>query len=326
MKILHTADWHIGKSLYKRSLEAEFNLFFEWLVDLIEVEQVDVLIVAGDIFDLANPSHHHKTLYYDMLFKIQNLDVQIVITAGNHDSPTLLEGPKSLIHLLKIHVVGHGHQADEQIIHISSEKGDVTILAVPYLRDSHLGITSQGLSYEEKVKATRDALVNHYLNLSSQAKSLYPDTPIIGMGHLYVQGASTSDSEREIHIGHQAAVSVSTLESICDYLALGHIHRPQQLNKSNTVCYSGSPIPLSFSERSDQKSVQLIVVDEGHIATIQKVDIPTFRSLVRIKGPLADVKKQLGKFVGMRLSTIAYNLPGRSQYCSLHRWISRSKI
>lgn len=294
MKILHTADWHIGKTLYKQSLVPNIKLFFDWLLDTIKEKDIDLLLVSGDIFDLANPSNADKEIYYNLLHQLHILKVACVITAGNHDSPSLLEGPKKLIERLGIHIIGHGGVREDQLIHIKGEDSTaVNIIAVPYLRDSDIARPQGGLSYEERITALRDGIIAHYKSLKELADAKYPDSLNIAMGHLYIQGASLSDSERDIHIGNQAGLSVQHLDELYDYIALGHIHRPQKLNKEGNIRYSGSPIPLSFSERKDEKEVVILTLEDNKITDISSIKTPSFSPLVRIKDSLENIKTKL---------------------------------
>jgi len=296
MKILHTADWHIGKTLYKQELNEQIRLFFEWLIGVIQSEKVDVLLVSGDIFDLANPSNADKKMYYRMLHRLNALSITCIITAGNHDSPSLIEGPKDLLDELDIHVIGHGSPIERQLMCVTSSDGEKAhFLAVPFLRPGDIDMKQSGLSYTDKVSSLRDGIVAHYQSLCQMAQDQDSSLPVLAMGHLYIQGVSLASkrSERDIHIGNLAGLSVDSLDGMFDYIALGHIHRPQQLNKSGTIRYAGSPVALSFSERKDEKQVILIDVVAGTIADIRPMPVPIFRSLSRVSGTLIEVKESL---------------------------------
>jgi len=299
MKILHTADWHIGKTLYKQPLHEEIQLFFLWMLDTIEKEQIDIIVVSGDIFDLANPSNADKETFYHVLHQIISRDIQCVITAGNHDSPSLLEGPKDLLNELNIHIIGHGSPIDRQLLTLQAKDAtSAHILAVPFLRPGDITKPSGGLSYEEKVGAVRQGIVDHYQTLHKLAKAKDPSIPVIAMGHLYMQGVSLSEnrSERDIHIGNLAGLTVNNLVGLFDYVALGHIHRPQKLNKEGSIRYSGSPIALSFSERKDEKAVLIIETSDQGVSDIRSLEVPVFRPLVRIEGTLAEIEESLSTY------------------------------
>ncbi len=295
MKILHTADWHIGKSLYKHDLYEDILLFFDALVDIIVREQVEVLLVSGDVFDLANPSNTDKEIYYQFLTRLTSLHINTIITAGNHDSARMLEAPKELLKHLHIHVVGSADSFENQVIPLLDKQQNekACILAIPYLRDRDIRQITSGEKYQDKVEATRVGLVNHYKSILAYAQKAGHRGPFIAMGHLYMQGAHVSDSEREIQIGNTAGIAVEQFSQLFDYMALGHIHRPQKLNKEGTIRYSGSPISLSFSERKDDKVVILLELKENKIDQIKTLSLEKNRDLIRISGSLDHIKHSL---------------------------------
>lgn len=297
MKILHTADWHIGKSLYKFPLYEDMELFFEELIEVIENKKIDVIIVAGDIFDLANPSNKDKEIYFKILAKLMLLRLKIVITAGNHDSARMIEGPAELLKYLNIHVVGQGQDIEKQIIPIfldeSPQIPEVIILAVPFLRDRDVVNSSAGDSTENKITALKNGIINHYDQLISTTKTRFPKIPILAMGHLYLQGASASESEREIQMGTLDGISVHDFASEADYVALGHIHRPQKLHPEGKIRYSGSPIALSFSEREDEKQLIILEIKDHKVFNVETFKLQKYRYLKRFSGTLEDVKAQI---------------------------------
>lgn len=295
MKILHTADWHIGKSLYKHALYEDIQLFFSELISIIDEEAVDVLLVSGDIFDLANPSNKDKEVYYSFLTTLISKNIQVVITAGNHDSVRMLEAPKALLKQLNVHIVGNGLDLESQIIPFSKGSVHINVLAVPYLKDRDIRKSRSGESYDDAVTALREGIKNHYEKLVQIAKKGKECNYIIGMGHLYVQGSSLSDSEREIQIGNLAGVQATELDTGMDYLALGHIHRPQVLTQDGRIQYSGSPIALSFSERKDEKRVVLIDLSDSSV-TINHRSLTKYRMLSRLSGTVDEIKTQLNSF------------------------------
>ncbi len=294
MKILHTADWHIGKRLHKHDLSADFELFIDWLIGLVEKEEVEVLLISGDVFDLANPSSEARTAYYRALVKLQSVNCQIILTGGNHDSPAVLNAPREILKSLNIHVVG-GMPADsaECLIPLKnkSEITEVVIAAIPYLRDADLRSANEEIGYESRVEAVREGIARIFRNVAEVCAEKYPDVSALAMGHLFAAGASTSDSERDIQIGNEASFEASRFGSYFKYIALGHIHRPQQVRAQVPVYYSGSPIPLSFSERADHKRVLLIDTESGFEP--RSIDVPPFRRLKRISGSLHDVRSRL---------------------------------
>lgn len=296
MKILHTADWHIGKVLHKQSLQAEMLLFFDWLIALIQKEQIDVLLVSGDIFDLANPGAKDREVYYKLLSQLIPLNIQIVITGGNHDGIGVINAPKELLTSLNISVVGGAQEElSDEIIEIKNEKNEtcLVVAAVPFLRDKDLRSLQKDRQYKSRTESIKAGIKNHYQQLAKICKEKYPNIPSIAMGHLYAKGVSSSDSEREIHIGNAAAIEASIFPDHFDYIALGHIHRPQIIDKNEFIRYSGSPISLSFSEKADKKGVLLIESINGKLETPRFIEVPKQRELKKFSGDLETIKLKL---------------------------------
>lgn len=296
MKILHTADWHIGKRLHKHDLSQDFTLFIEWLIDFIQKEQIRVILISGDIFDLANPSSEARRAYYSALTNLNQLKCKVILTGGNHDSPAVLNGPKELLESMDIHVIGKlPSNLEDCIIPINDNNGEVVsvIAALPFLRDPDVRNASDDFSFDNRVRSIREGIANIFSSAAELCQEKYPNVPAIAMGHLYAAGVSTSESERDIQIGNLASFEATNFGDYFSYVALGHIHKPQQLKASIPIFFSGSPIPLSFSEREDQKRLLVIETDSFDVRSI---DIPTFRQLKKLSGSLDELKIKLDTF------------------------------
>ena len=293
MKILHTADWHIGVRLHKYDLKEDFNLFLHWLIDLIREREIELLLVSGDIFDSSNPSAEARAQYYNALISLKNLNCKIILTGGNHDSPSMLNAPREILHALDIHVVGGIHKdMKDNIIPIQKDGNtELIIAAIPFLRDADLRRANEGETYEDRLEIIQKGIENTYRLAQEFCAAKYCDIPLIGLGHLYTAGAQTSESEREIQLGNQAMFQTARFGNGFDYIALGHIHKPQKINGVTPTYYSGSPYPLSFSERNDQKRILLIDTENGFDP--ESIDIPQFRKLIRISGNLEEIEFKL---------------------------------
>ncbi len=299
MKILHTADWHIGKVLHRHPLRDELKLFFDWLYMFIQKEKVDLLLISGDIFDLANPSAEDKSMYYNFLRRLNQLHIKVIITGGNHDSVGFLNAPAEVLDVLNITIIGGATEnIEDEIISINDNDGkpQLSIAAVPFLRDKDLRNAETDQQYENRAEAIREGIKNHYLKIAQLIEDKYPSCPSIAMGHLYVAGSELSESERDIHIGNSGAVGSDIFSTHYDYVALGHIHRPQVINDNKMIRYSGSPIALSFSEHKDEKQVVLIELKDGKLQEPEVIKVPKFRMLKRFKGNLEKIKKELTEF------------------------------
>ena len=294
MKILHTADWHIGKKLHKHDLYPDFDLFINWLCNCIKENKIELLLISGDVFDLANPSSEARKQYYRSLLKLRNLDCKIILTGGNHDSPAMLDAPGEILKELEMHVVGSlREKMEECIIPVPGKTGEIELVvaAIPYLRDADLRTATDGDTYEDRLEAIRMGIQNTFLNAAEVCKTRFPNIPALAMGHLYAAGVETSESERDIQIGNQAAFQASQFGDFYSYIALGHIHKPQKVNGLVPTYYSGSPIPLSFSERQDKKRVLIIDTEKSWIP--ESIPIPIFRRLLKITGTLLELNQKL---------------------------------
>ncbi|MDD2563094.1 MAG: exonuclease subunit SbcD [Salinivirgaceae bacterium] len=295
LKILHTSDWHIGKRIYRVDLADDHRLFFDWIVEVIVREHIDILLIAGDVFDLSNPSVESRAIYYDILVRLRNINCQVIIVGGNHDSAQVLDAPKELLKALNITVVGGmPNELEGMLMPLKNSKGEVeaVVAAVPYLREADLRMNREDETRSTRLESMRLNILKIYYSLAEKAALQYPKIPLIGMGHLYGIGASISDSERDLNIGNLDAINLETLTKNYSYMALGHIHKPQKLSSTIPALYSGSPIALSFSEHSDPKRVVLLEIEEQGIE-IQNVEVPVFRKLVRLKGSFTEIEQKL---------------------------------
>ncbi len=296
MKILHTADWHIGKQLHKQSLSEEMDLFIEWLLSYIKKEKIDLLLISGDIFDVANPASKDREVYFKFLSILIQLGTRTIITGGNHDSIAVLNAPSVLLGHMGITVIGGAKEnITEEVIEIKNKKGELeaVVVAVPFLRDKDLRRIDPNQNQDRR-EAIREGMKQHYRVLSDHCKAFQKKAPIIAMGHLYAKGATISESERDI--GNQSSINADIFTDVFDYVALGHIHRPQIVAKNEAIRYSGSPIALSFSEKSDEKSLVLIETTKTNIKDTSIVPIPKQRKLVRLSGDYDKIADQLANY------------------------------
>jgi exonuclease SbcD len=282
--------------LYRKEIFEEHRYFFNWLINLIHERNVDVLMIAGDVFDQANPSNEARSLYYEFLKQLIDIKCKVIITGGNHDSPGILNAPRDILRMLDVHIVGNmPENVADEIVELKDGSGELkaVVAAIPYLREPDIhALTLEG-EYEDKRQQVRDAIRKHYDDVAA-ACSAYM-VPVIAMGHLYAAGSSTSDSERLIQMGNQSPVAADDFHETYKYVALGHIHRPQFIAGQKHIRYSGSPVPLSFSERGDRKIVVELNIENGEIAQLDH-EIPVFRKLVRFKGPLEEIKEQVAQY------------------------------
>ncbi|WP_233897602.1 exonuclease SbcCD subunit D C-terminal domain-containing protein [Tenacibaculum piscium] len=289
MKILHTADWHLGHRLHEHSQLEEQTLFLAWIENYISNEKIDLLLISGDVFDNGSPSNQSLAMYYNFLIKLKSTTCsQIIITGGNHDSPGTLNAPKELLNALSIKVVGKATEkiADEVFeININDEK--VLIGAVPYLRDGDIRRAVAGESFDDLTDKYKKALINHYQEIAIESEKINSsNVPVIAMGHLFATGGSVSDSEQNIYVGTLGHIGAQDFPTYFDYVALGHLHRPQIVGENDKIRYSGSPNILSFSELNYDKKIIVLEISANKISNIEDVIIPNFREFYKLKGSM----------------------------------------
>ena len=302
LKLLHTSDWHIGRTLYGRKRYEEFEAFMSWLAETIQQNEIDALLVAGDVFDTSAPSNRAQELYYRFLCRVAASSCRhVVVVAGNHDSPSFLNAPKELLKALDVHVVGSSTSSPEDEVLVLCNEQDapeLIVCAVPYLRDRDIRVAEAGESVEDKERKLIEGIRTHYAAVAALAdqkrEELGVDIPIVGTGHLFTAGGQTVDGDgvRELYVGSLAHVTAGIFPACFNYLALGHLHVPQKVNGSETIRYSGSPLPMGFGEAKQQKSVCQV---EFHstAASVQLIDVPIFQKLERVKGDWEGISNRI---------------------------------
>jgi DNA repair protein SbcD/Mre11 len=303
MKILHTSDWHIGRTLYGRKRYDEHEAFLSWLIETIREERVEVLLIAGDVFDTSVPSNRAQELYYRFLCRVAGSCCRhVVVIAGNHDSPSFLGAPKELLRAMDIHVIGTAStDPGDEILVLQNEmkKPELIVCAAPYLRDRDIRVAEAGETVEDKEKKVIEGIRRHYFELIALAEDTRnklerPALPIVAMGHLFTAGGQTVDGDgvRELYVGSLAHISAGIFPDNLDYLALGHLHVPQKVGGSDVRRYSGSPIPMGFGEARQRKSVCLVEIS-GSGADVRLIDVPVFRKLERIRGDWSSISARI---------------------------------
>lgn len=258
IKILHTADWHLGQTFYNYDRKWEHKAFLDWLIDKTAEIKADVLLICGDVFDNQNPSAEAQSLYYSFLKKITDInpELQIIIIAGNHDSASRLEAPNPLLETMNITVKGlinrdENGEIDFNNLIIPLRKGG-NVLAVPYLRQGDYPSSKEyGLGVE-----------NMYKELYQRVNK--DERPIISLGHLHAINSSINENDRSerIIMGGLDNINLDVFDNEIDYLALGHLHRHQRVGGKENFRYSGSPLPMSFAEKNYKHGVVLVNYDK----------------------------------------------------------------
>ena len=312
MKILHTSDWHLGRMLYGKKRYPEFEAFLNWLIETIKLQEIDILLIAGDVFDTTTPSNYAQELYFQFLSDVaKNTDCQhVVVIGGNHDSPSLLEASKSVLKALNVHVVGAAYESPQDEVIILKNDSSIPqaiICAVPYLRDRDIRKVEASETLDDKNKKLISGIKQHYHAVCQYAKEKQVELckthklehlPMIGMGHLFAAGGKTEvdDGVRELYVGSLAHVDASIFPDYLDYVALGHLHVPQMVAKKEHIRYSGSPIAMGFGEAKQQKQVLMINFEDDN-SIITPITVPCFQPLVSIKGDLEGILASLSQLI-----------------------------
>jgi exonuclease SbcD len=283
MRIIHTSDWHLGRRFEREPLEDDQRAFLAWLAGFVGEHQVDLVIVAGDVYDRSQPAEDAVTLLDRGLDGLRAAGAEVVLIPGNHDSARRLGFGAGRQALGGVHVFADDRHAPVPRVLVAGAER-VALVAVPFL-DPHLR-TDPGPADDDGTPrpTTHQSVLADALDAGRRALPALGGVPSIAVVHAWVSGAGQSDSERTLAIGGAEQVDPAVLEGF-DYVALGHLHRPQRIGGSDAVAYSGSPLPYSFSE-DHPKSVRLLEVEGGRIAGVSTVPVPVGRKVVTLTGTL----------------------------------------
>lgn len=289
IKLIHTSDWHLGKRLYRKERQSEHLLFLNWLEDFLKKEKVDVLLLAGDVFDSPTPPHESLRVYYDFLKRVSDIGIHTVIISGNHDSQGLINAPQALIEDKKIILRSRiDSDLEKNIIKLNIKGQEVWIKSMPYFRNYELIKFAQEHSLFEEEKPREDVFTSALDKFLEYWPEGEPGAKILLSHHVF-GNYSLTGSEHFIGLTGIESIPMGMIHGRFDYAALGHIHKYQSLGTEDVAgaqaYYTGSPIQMRFSE-SPQKHINLLELKEnpqGQAITTSKVDIPIFRELIQIK-------------------------------------------
>jgi DNA repair protein SbcD/Mre11 len=280
MRLLHTSDWHLGRSFHREDLLAAQAQYVDFVVETVTAEKVDAVLISGDIYDRAIPAVDAVSLFDEALSRIRGAGAHIVGISGNHDSARRVGFAGGLMAVAGVHLRTRPAEAGRPVL-LTDEHGPVAVYTVPYLEPD---LVSADLGTDERTHAAvlTAAMTAARADLTKQAKG----TRSVVLAHAFVTGGEASDSERDISVGGVASVPVETFTGV-DYVALGHLHGRQSLRPS--VRYSGSPLAYSFSETGQTKGCWLVELDADGLGAVEPVDAPVPRRLARISGRLDDI-------------------------------------
>lgn len=298
VKILHTSDWHLGKRLYKKSRMQEQVLFLDWLETTIVEKNIDILIISGDIFDSPNPPNDALKAYFNFLRSITNKkDIEIYIISGNHDSGNFIEAPKAFLGDKKINVFGTlENNIEDYFIAYNKNEVKIHLCILPYFKSQDIYKKMKQL--DVSINNPKEAYENITLQIE-KIFTLFNTWSQKDSGHCRILVAhhlfgnfQAAGSEQALFLSGIDSIPSSILENKFDYIALGHIHKPQIVKKTNPlIYYSGSPIPMRFSE-TEVKSVAIVEIDKNSF-NHDTVQIPRFRDLFRVSGDFETVERKI---------------------------------
>ena len=290
IRILHTADWHLGQTFFGYDRTEEHEVFLNWLAEEIRQKEIDALIIAGDVFDVSNPSAASQSMYYQFIYRVtaENPYLQIVIVAGNHDSAARLEAPLPLLQAMRTEVRGvvrklEGGEIDYDhlTVELKNRQGEVELLcmAVPFLRQGdYPAVQTEGNPYAEGVRELYAQLLQRLWKRRTENQA------ILAIGHLQATGSEIAEkdySERTV-IGGLECVSPEAFSEQIAYTALGHIHKAQRVSGRENVRYAGSPIPMSFADKHYHHGVVMVTFDGGCAVDIERLECPKLIPLVSV--------------------------------------------
>lgn len=290
IRILHTADWHLGQTFFGYDRTEEHEVFLNWLAEEIRQKEIDALIIAGDVFDVSNPSAASQSMYYQFIYRVtaENPYLQIVIVAGNHDSAARLEAPLPLLQAMRTEVRGvvrklEGGEIDYDhlTVELKNRKGEVELLcmAVPFLRQGdYPAVQTEGNPYAEGVRELYAQLLQRLWKRRTENQA------ILAIGHLQATGSEIAEkdySERTV-IGGLECVSPEAFSEQIAYTALGHIHKAQRVSGRENMRYAGSPIPMSFAEKHYHHGVVMVTFDGGCAVDIERLECPKLIPLLSV--------------------------------------------
>ena len=303
MRLLHTSDWHLGQHFFGKTREQEHRALIQWLVEQVRLHAVDAVLLAGDIFDTGAPSSYARELYHQLNLAVHDAGAGLVLLGGNHDSVAMLGESQALLARLGTHVVpGVASALADQVLLLSGRDGQpgAIVCGVPFIRPREVTLSQAGETSQQKQQSLQQAIQQHYqalfeLALQKRAE-LGRELPIIATGHLATVKAVSSDSVRDIYIGTLDAFPASAFPP-ADYIALGHIHRPQIVAGQEHIRYCGSPLPLSFDELGQAKQMLLVEFAADNVPAITALPVPQFQPMQVLRGSLDELQQQIGQAV-----------------------------
>ena len=286
MRLLHTSDWHLGRSLHRADLRAAQSAFLDHLVEVARAEKVDAILVAGDIYDRAVPPVDAVELCEDALLRLHDTGARIVLISGNHDSARRLGFGSGLLDKAGVHLRTRPAALARPVV-LEDGRGPVAVYGIPYLEpDAVRGELPEEAEEAKNIPRGHAGVLGHAVACIGADADARGVRRRVVMAHGWVTGGMASESERDITVGGVGQVSADLFAPF-SYAALGHLHGQQTV--APHIRYSGSPLPYSFSEASHRKGSWLVELDAEGNAHVEQVPAPVHRRLSVLRGRLADL-------------------------------------
>lgn len=283
MRLIHTSDWHLGRKLRGVDRTPEIALALGEILKYAKEFEVDAVLVSGDIFDVPNPTNEAERVAYDFFYQLNQLSIPSVAIAGNHDSANRIDSLANLLSLAGVRALGRPRLAEDGgIVSIDTADGKLSVGAMPFASERRL-LTSDDIWNLDALKQRADykeTVTSILHNLATEFKS---NSVNVMMAHMTIEGAKFSGSEAAFYSGDVYSLSGQSIPSECQYMGLGHIHRPQQIANAAPTYYAGSLIQVDFGEMGEEKGFNLIEVETGRPAKVKFQPLPCQKPLKKVE-------------------------------------------
>ena len=312
MRLIHTSDWHLGRKLKGVDRTPEIALALEAILKYAKDFDVDAVLVAGDIFDVPNPSTEAEKVAYEFFYQLNQLSIPSVAIAGNHDSATRIDSLAQLLSLAGVRALGRPRIAEEGgVITMDTASGKLCVGAMPFASERRM-LAAEDVWNLDASEQRADYKTTVTYVLQNLATGFRTDAANVMMAHMTIDGAKFTGSEAAFHSGNMYSLSGQAIPSECQYVALGHIHRPQQIANAAPTYYSGSLIQVDFGEVGEEKGFNVIDVEVGRPAKVQFQSLTCQKPLKRVECHIDQLDEQLEThrdYVGYLKFAIAVDAP-----------------
>ena len=293
MRLIHTSDWHLGRKLKGVDRTPEIALALDEILKYAKEYEADAVLVSGDIFDVPNPTTEAERIAYDFFYKLNQLSIPSVAIAGNHDSANRIDSLAHLLSLAGVRALGRPRIAEEGgVVNLETASGKLCIGAMPFASERKL-LAAEDVWNKDALEQRNDYKTTVTYVLQNLASAFKTDAVNVMMAHMTIEGAKFTGSEAAFYSGDVYSLSGQSIPSECQYVGLGHIHRPQQIPNAAPTYYAGSLIQVDFGEIDEEKGFNLIEVETGRPAKVQFQPLTCHKPLKRVECHLEQLDEHL---------------------------------